>query len=71
MHESLYWTVKAFFFNNGKYELQEFASGMSYNHARSYYWSLYDTNKFAMLKMTRHDGNHVWTIENKEAMEAA
>jgi hypothetical protein len=67
MNKALYWSVKAFFFRDGKYELQEFATGMAYDQARSYYWSLYDSNKFAMLKMTRLDQNQIWTIENKEA----
>ena len=66
MH-NVYWKVEAFSFKNGCYELQEYGSGFNYDQARSYYWALHDSDKFAMLKMSRLDGSQIWSIENKEA----
>ena len=63
----VYWKVEAFLFKNGQFELQEYGSGFKYDQARSYYWALYDSDKFAMLKMSRLDGSQTWSIENKEA----
>ena len=67
MHNMLYWKVEAFIFKNGCYELQEYGSGFRYDQARSYYLDLYDSDKFAMLRMSRLDGSETWSIENKEA----
>ena len=50
-NENKYWTVKAFFFKNGKYELQEFADGLAHKQAGDYFRRLHDTNEYAKLTM--------------------
>lgn len=60
MHD-VYWKVEAFLFKNGSYELQEFGSGFKYKQACSYYQSLYNSNEYAMLKMSRLDGKKTLT----------
>ena len=67
MHKGLYWKVEAFTFKDGEYELREFGTGFKYDQARSYYWSLYDSNKFAKLQMTRLDEGQAWSILGPEA----
>ena len=67
MHKGLYWKVEAFFFKNGEYQLQHFISGLTHSKAREYYWQLYDTDEYAMLKMSRLDGGQAWSILGLEA----
>jgi len=50
MHNK-YWTILAFSYKDGKYELQEFASGFAHKQASDYFRQLYDTNKYAKLTM--------------------
>jgi hypothetical protein len=47
------WTVKAYTFNDGNYEMVEWASGFAYKQADTYFKSLYDSNAFAKLEMTK------------------
>jgi hypothetical protein len=50
MH-SKYFRIEAFYFKNGKYELQEFATGLAHKQAADYFRRLHDTNEYAKLTM--------------------
>ena len=50
MHNK-YWRIEAFFWKNGKYELQEFATGLAHKQAGDYFRRLHDTNEYAKLTM--------------------
>jgi len=64
MDTTIGWTVKAFFFNSGKYELQEWASGFTYTTACNYYQNLHNSNKFAKITMETSTETGV-TIQNE------
>ena len=51
MSNNKYYTVQAYFYKDGKYELQEYASGLSHNPAADYFRRLHDTNEYAKLTM--------------------
>lgn len=46
-------TVKAYDFTDGEYQLSEWASGFSYSQADRYLKQLRDTKSFARLEMTK------------------
>ena len=46
-----YWRIEAFFWKNGKYQLQEFATGLAHKQAGDYFRRLHDTNEYAKLTM--------------------
>lgn len=45
------YTIKAYKFVNGKEDLQSWASGFSYKHAKYYFQSLYDSNEYSKVHM--------------------
>lgn len=45
--------VKSYKLIDGKEQLQEWGSGFSYNHAKSYFQSLYDSNEYSTVRMTK------------------
>tara|TARA_R110000868_G_scaffold319821_2_gene580800 strand:+ start:302 stop:466 length:165 start_codon:yes stop_codon:yes gene_type:complete len=47
------WTINAYTFKAGYYQLAEFASGLSHFHADKFFKQLRDTNKFAKLEMVK------------------
>ena len=47
------WTINAYTFNAGYYQLAEFASGLSHSHADKFFKRLYNSNKFAKLEMVK------------------
>tara|TARA_R110000822_G_scaffold44843_6_gene120230 strand:+ start:56 stop:259 length:204 start_codon:yes stop_codon:yes gene_type:complete len=50
-NKNKYWTVQAFYYKDGKYELQEFVSGFAHKQAGDYFRQLHDTNEYAKLTM--------------------
>ena len=58
------WTVNGYTWNRllGEWQLAEFASGASHQHAAKFFQRMYDTNKFGKLEMVKEDtfkGTHV------------
>lgn len=47
------WTVNAYTFNSGYYQLAEFASGMSHQHADKFFKRLRETDRFAKIEMVK------------------
>lgn len=47
------WTINAYTFNSGYYQLAEFASGLSHTHADTFFKRLRDTNRFAKIEMVQ------------------
>ena len=47
------WTINAYTFKNGYYQLAEFASGLSYSHADKFFKMMRETNRFAKIEMVQ------------------
>jgi|TARA_R110002153_G_scaffold80211_3_gene204158 hypothetical protein len=49
------WTVNGYTWNRllGEWQLAEFASGASHDHAAKFFQRMYDTNKFGKLEMIK------------------
>jgi hypothetical protein len=45
------WTINAYTFKGGYYQLAEFATGLGYAHADKFFKQLRNTNKFAKIEM--------------------
>lgn len=52
MANNKYYTVRAYLYKDGEYELQEYASGFAHEQAANYFRRLHDTNEYAKLTMT-------------------
>lgn len=57
MTNNKYYTVRAYFYKDGEYELQEYASGFAHEQAANYFRRLHDTNEYAKLTMTPMKGS--------------
>jgi len=51
MSEKAQWTIKAYEWQHGEFQLSEWASGFAYTQAVSYYKELHDSDKFAKISM--------------------
>jgi hypothetical protein len=47
------WTINAYTFNAGYYQLAEFASGLSHAHADKFFKQLREKNLFAKIEMVQ------------------
>ena len=47
------WTINAYTFNAGYYQLAEFASGLSHAHADKFFKQMRETNRFAKIEMVQ------------------
>ncbi len=61
----MYYKVQAYFYKDGEYKLQEYASGFAHKQARDYFNRLYDTNQFAKVTMTRLETSPNTSINNQ------
>ena len=48
-----HWTINAYTFKNGYYQLAEFASGLSHAHADKFFKQLREKNIFAKIEMVQ------------------
>ena len=49
----MYYTVRAYNWVDGKFELAAFADGFAYRQARAYFSELSNSNAFAQVRMTK------------------